>query len=104
MSDTNDKIYGIDPNKNNPENPQPNAAPVDPSNTSDIGQRVEQGVISTHKSITDQSAEWEDKDEREVTANRSSNKPSDEEIKNKQPEELDSTTNQGGDSGSGDNY
>jgi hypothetical protein len=60
-----DKIYGVDPNRNNPENPEPNAAPVDPSNTSDIGQPVEQGVISTHKGISEQSAQWEDKDDRE---------------------------------------
>ncbi|MEJ7684224.1 MAG: hypothetical protein WKG06_41500 [Segetibacter sp.] len=37
------KIHGVDPNVTNPNNPGKDQAPVDPSNTSNIGQRVEQG-------------------------------------------------------------
>ena len=36
-------------------------APEDPSNTSHIGQRVEQEIISKKEGITTQSSEWEDK-------------------------------------------
>ena len=100
----NDKIYGVDPNKNNPENPQPDAAPVDPSNTSDIGQRVEQGVISTHKGISEQSAQWEDRDEREIPKETVVEKKSEDFIRNARPEDLDRATDQGGDAGAGGNY
>lgn len=48
---------------NNPNNPQPNNAPPDPSNTSHIGQKVEQGVVSKQDGIRDQSAAWEDSQE-----------------------------------------
>lgn len=34
-------------------------APEDPSNTSHIGQRVEQEIISKKEGITQQSSEWE---------------------------------------------
>lgn len=40
--------------------------PADPSNTSHIGQRVEQGVISKKEGITEQSSKWEDKPERDT--------------------------------------
>ena len=82
-----DKIYGVDPNKNNPENPESDAAPVDPSNTSDIGQRVEQGVISTHKGISEQSAQWEDTAERDIPANHGENQRAENYIKDPSPEE-----------------
>ena len=36
-------------------------APEDPSNTSHIGQRVEQEIISKKEGINVQSSEWEDK-------------------------------------------
>lgn len=36
-------------------------APEDPSNTSHIGQRVEQEIISKKEGINLQSSEWEDK-------------------------------------------
>jgi len=58
------KIHGIDPNITNPDKPEENQAPVDPSNTSNIGQRVEQGVIDIKEGISEQSSEWEDKLER----------------------------------------
>lgn len=47
-----DKISGIDPNVTNPNNPGKDQAPVDPSNTSSIGQKVEQGVIDTKEGST----------------------------------------------------
>ena len=60
-----DKIAGIDPNVTNPNHPGKDQAPVDPSNTSSIGQKVEQGVIDTKEGISEQSNEWEDKQERD---------------------------------------
>ena len=60
------KIEGIDPNRNNPINPGKDAAPVDPSNTSSVGQKVEQGVVSTQRGISEQSSEWEDEQERNI--------------------------------------
>ena len=38
-------------------------APEDPSNTSHIGQRVEQEIISKKEGITQQSSEWEDQND-----------------------------------------
>ncbi len=38
-------------------------APPDPSSTSHIGQKVEQGVIKKDEGISEQSAEWEDEQE-----------------------------------------
>jgi hypothetical protein len=59
-------IGGVDPNRTNPNNPGKDEAPVDPSNTSDVGQKVEQGVVDTKEGISEQSSEWEDKDERSI--------------------------------------
>ncbi|MGI8634524.1 MAG: hypothetical protein ACR2KZ_03890 [Segetibacter sp.] len=61
-----DKIGGIDPNVTNPTDPGQDQAPVDPSNTSSIGQKVEQGVIDIKAGISEQSSEWEDEQERSV--------------------------------------
>ena len=38
-------------------------ASEDPSNTSHIGQRVEQEIITKKEGISEQSSEWEDQDE-----------------------------------------
>ncbi len=38
-------------------------APEDPSDTSHIGQRVEQEIISKKEGITQQSSEWEDQND-----------------------------------------
>jgi len=59
-------IGGVDPNRTNPNNPRKDQAPVDPSNTSDVGQKVEQGVIDTKEGISEQSSEWEDEQERSI--------------------------------------
>lgn len=83
------KIYGIDPNKGNPVNPGKDDAPVDPSNTSNIGQRVEQGVISTQRGISEQSSEWEDSQERNIPNSGSDNSAVVEKyIKDPSPEEV----------------
>lgn len=39
-------------------------APPDPSNTSHIGQPIEQGVIKKKEGISEQSAEWENSQEK----------------------------------------
>lgn len=41
-----------------------NQAPVDPSNTSDIGQKVEQNIVSIKEGMSKQNNETEDKAER----------------------------------------
>ena len=64
-----DKIEGVDPNVTTPNNPEKGQAPVDPSNTSGIGQKVEQGDIDTKEGISEQSSEWEDRQERGIPAN-----------------------------------
>jgi hypothetical protein len=81
-----DKIEGIDPNVTNPNNPGKDQAPVDPSNTSSIGQKVEQGVIDTKVGISEQSSEWEDEQERNVKENAKVDR-SESYIKNPSPEE-----------------
>lgn len=81
-----DKIGGVDPNITNPNNPGPNQAPVDPSNTSSVGQKVEQGVIDTKKGISEQSAEWEDTQERSTVSNSETNRVENY-IKDPSPEE-----------------
>jgi hypothetical protein len=79
----------------NPNKPQSNEAPPDPSNTSHIGQKVEQGVISKQDGISEQSSAWEDKQERNIpeslideNADRYIKDPSPEE-KNNEDQEAD---------------
>ena len=38
--------------------------PIDPSNTSHIGQKVEQGIVSKEDGITEQSSKWEESQEK----------------------------------------
>lgn len=83
------KIYGVDPNVTNPNNPGKDQAPVDPSNTSNIGQRVEQGVIDTKEGISEQSSEWEDRQERTIPQNGGINSKAESYIKDPSPEEMD---------------
>lgn len=80
------KIQGIDPNVTNPNNPGKDQAPVDPSNTSNIGQRVEQGVIDTKEGISEQSSEWEDKLERTIPQNAGIHSRAESYIKDPSPE------------------
>jgi len=82
------EIGGVDPNITNPNNrTDNNQAPVDPSNTSDIGQRIEQGVVDTKKGISEQSSEWEDRQERTIPHPSTPDKAEDY-IKNPSPEEI----------------
>lgn len=81
-------IHGVDPNVTNPNNPGKNQAPVDPSNTSHLGQRVEQGVVDTKESISEQSSEWEDKLERTIPQNGGINSRAESYIKDPSPEEM----------------
>jgi len=82
-----EKIGGVDPNVTNPLNPGKNQAPVDPSNTSDVGQKVEQGVISTQQGISEQSSEWEDVDERNIPSSSGVSEQAEKYIKDPSPEE-----------------
>ncbi|HEX8332653.1 MAG TPA: hypothetical protein VF622_08515 [Segetibacter sp.] len=71
----------------NPNNPQPNDAPPDPSNTSHIGQKVEQGVVGKHDGISEQSSAWEDRQERNVPGESLINENAERYIKDPSPEE-----------------
>lgn len=82
------KIHGIDPNITNPDIPSGNQAPVDPSNTSNIGQKVEQGVIDIKEGISEQSSEWEDEQERNIPNNLSIKNEAEEYLKKPSPEEI----------------
>jgi hypothetical protein len=82
-----EKIEGIDPNSTNPNNPEKTEAPVDPSNTSSIGLKVEQGVIDTKKGISEQSSKWEDRQERDIPAG-SDTGSSERYLKEPSPEEI----------------
>ncbi|HEX8279059.1 MAG TPA: hypothetical protein VF540_10210, partial [Segetibacter sp.] len=79
-------IGGVDPNVTNPNNPGKDQAPVDPSNTSDIGQKVEQGVVDTKAGISEQSGEWEDQQERSIRTNSDTTR-AENYIKDPSPEE-----------------
>lgn len=85
----NNNIHGVDPNKTNPNNQGDDQAPVDPSNTSNIGQRVEQGVIDIKGGISEQSSEWEDKLERTIPTQGISEK-GENYLKDPSPEEMNS--------------
>ena len=71
----------------NPNNPGKDEAPVDPSNTSNIGQKIETGVISKKEGISEQSAEWEDIQERGIPGEGISNE-AERYIKGPSPEEV----------------
>ena len=79
-------IGGVDPNVTNPNHPGKDQAPVDPSNTSDVGQKVEQGVVDTKAGISEQSAEWEDEQERSLRTNSDTSRAKNY-IKDPSPEE-----------------
>lgn len=79
-------IGGVDPNVSNPNNPGKDQAPVDPSNTSDIGQKIEQGVVDTKAGISEQSGEWEDQQERTIRTNSETTR-AENYIKDPSPEE-----------------
>ena len=82
------KIHDIDPNITNPDIPADNQAPVDPSNTSNIGQKVEQGVIDIKEGISEQSSEWEDEQERNIPDNLGLKKEAENFLRKPSPEEI----------------
>lgn len=75
---------------NNPNNPMSNDAPPDPSNTSHIGQKVEQGVVSKQEGISEQSSTWEDSQERNPTGDALIDEKAERYIKDLSPEENNS--------------
>jgi hypothetical protein len=81
--ETNDKNAAY----TNPNNPKPNDAPPDPSNTSHIGQKVEQGVISKTDGISQQSSAWEDRQERNIPEGSLLDENAERYIKDPSPEE-----------------
>ena len=62
-------------------------APADPSNTSHIGQRVEQGIISKDEGITTQSSEWEKLQDEGKTGSNLIDEKAEKYIKDPSPEE-----------------
>ncbi len=84
------RIHGVDPNITNPDKPDREQAPIDPSNTSNIGQRVEQGVIDIKDGISEQSSEWEDKLERAIPESSGINDKGENYLKDPSPEEISS--------------
>lgn len=85
------EIHGVDPNITNPDKPNADQAPVDPSNTSNIGQRIEQGVIDIKEGISEQSSEWEDKLERTIPEKTGISDKAENYLKYPSPEEIKST-------------
>lgn len=77
----------MQPGKLDPTVSHGDEAPADPSNTSHIGQRVEQGVVSKTEGITEQSSEWEDKQERDTTGESLISEKADKYVKHPSPEE-----------------
>ena len=83
----NEKGFTENAHLTNPNNPDVNEAPVDPSNTSNIGQKVETGVVSKKEGISEQSAEWEDVQERGIPSEAISSE-AEKYIKDPSPEEV----------------
>lgn len=71
----------------NPLAPGATAAPVDPSNTSHIGQNVEQGIISKTEGISEQSSKWEDTEERVEELHNPQSQQQEHYLNNPSPEE-----------------
>jgi len=85
-----DKEEGFteDAHLTNPNNKRRDQAPVDPSNTSNIGQKVETGVVSKKEGISKQSSEWEDIQERGVPGEGLISPKAERYIKDPSPEEV----------------
>lgn len=81
------KIHRINPHVTNPDDTGKDQAPADPSNTSNIGQSVEQGVIKIKEGISEQSSEWEDKLERNIPNNSGISDKAENDLKDPSPEE-----------------
>jgi len=83
-----DKRSGASPNVTNPTNSGQDQSPVDPSNTSNVGQSVEQGVVKIKEGISGQSSEWEDEQERSIPENSGISDKGENYLKKPSPEEL----------------
>lgn len=69
-------------------NTQPKSdEPIDPSNTSDIGQNVSQGVISTKEGITEQSSQWENEQDSKDGKNTHLDPKAEQYLKHPSPED-----------------
>lgn len=62
-------------------------APEDPSNTNSVGKKVEQGIVDKRKGITEQSSEWEEKQDTNDSSNSLIPDEADKYIKNPSPED-----------------
>lgn len=74
----------------NPANGGKDQASPDPSNTSNIGQKVEQGVIEIKEGISEQGSKWEDKTENNPTQKGGVSDKGENYLKNPSPEEKNS--------------
>jgi hypothetical protein len=83
----NNKGFTENAHLTNPNHPGKDETPVDPSNTSNIGQKVETGVVSKKEGISEQSAEWEDIQEREIP-DQTTGSEAERYIKDPSPEEA----------------
>jgi hypothetical protein len=88
MEKNDDIGFTKDANLTNPNNPRKDEAPVDPSNTSNIGQKVETGVVSKKEGISEQSTEWEDIQERGLPGEGIIDARAERYIKDPSPEEV----------------
>ncbi len=69
-------------------NTQPkNDEPIDPSNTSDIGQNVSQGVISPKEGITEQSTQWQNEQDSKDEKNTLLDPKAEQYLKHPSPED-----------------
>lgn len=75
-------------NSSTSEKSKSSQAPEDPSNTSHIGQKVEQGVVSKTEGISEQSATWEDEQENIPSESSLINSDAEAYLKKPSPEEA----------------
>jgi hypothetical protein len=61
--------------------------PIDPSNTSDVGEKVETPIVQRDKNISEQSAKWEDLQERTIPNESIISPEAEKYIKDSSPEE-----------------
>jgi hypothetical protein len=83
----NNKTDSESKNSFDPNNPDTNDVTPDPSNTSHIGQKVEQGIISKEDGITAQSSKWEESQEKNPAGDPLIDEKAERYIKSPSPEE-----------------
>jgi hypothetical protein len=62
--------------------------PIDPSHTSDIGEKIETPIVKRDEGISGQSAEWEDQQERNVHSTGGVSPEAERYLKDPSPEEM----------------